>query len=274
MPCRWRSGSTAIGANPIPTTRRPSPSTTTGVKRMWPTTASSSATSDSESAQARRSLSTRSASTGWPKASSLTCRTRGASSGLSGRMVIASSRRLRPNGHHAKADVVVTPLRLEPQPKGRPAGPTVVAPAPAPAHPRRVASPVQLSRGTCVVQVGIDAAGQLRVGPVPAPLVGVAVHVVQPPGVGGVAADFGGPARRRPRLAPVVRLPLEVRLLVAELVAERGGRRRPAPAGVFPLRLGGQPELPLRGEVARLAAELGEFLAERFRLGKVDVAHG
>ena len=183
------------------------------------------------------------------------------------------SRPLRLNGHDAKADVVVTPLRLEPQSKGRPARPALVGPAAAPAHPGDVAVFAFRCRGLRGIQVGIGAARQLRVIPVPAPLEGVAVHVVQAPGVGGVAADLGGPIERRPRLGPVVRLALEVRLLAAELVAERGGRRRPGPAGVFPLRFGGQPELPILREVAGLAAELGELLAERLRLGEVDVAH-
>src|SRR5262245_22227495 len=97
--------------------------------------------------------------------------------------------------------------------------------------------------------------------PVPAPLVGVAVHVAEPPGVGRVAADLGGSAQRRPRLAAVVRLAPEVRLLAAELVAKRRGRRRPRPAGVFPLRLRRQPELPLLRQLARLLAEFGELPA-------------
>ena len=100
---------------------------------------------------------------------------------------------------------------------------------------------------------GSVAAGQLGVVPVPAPLEGVAVHVVEAPGVGRVAADPGRLAQRRPRLAPVVRLALEVRLLAAERVAERRGRRRPGPAGVLPLGLGRQAELPALRQLARPA---------------------
>src|SRR5437773_819764 len=48
---------------------------------------------------------------------------------------------LRLNGYHAKADVVVTPLRFEAQATGGPARPAVVGPAPAPAHPRHIARP-------------------------------------------------------------------------------------------------------------------------------------
>src|SRR5207302_6447823 len=100
----------------------------------------------------------------------------------------------------------------------------------------------------------------------------VAVHVVQPPGVGGVAADFGGPTKRGPRFGPIVRLPLEVRLFAAELIAKGSGRRRSGSAGIFPLRFGRQPDFPVLWEVARSAAEVGEFPAERLRFGKVDVA--
>src|SRR5207253_5841962 len=120
---------------------------------------------------------------------------------------------------------------FEAQSKGGAAGPAVVGPGSAPAHARDVARPVTEGRGFRGVQVGIDAAGQLRMAPVAAPLEDVAVHVVQPPGVGGIAADFGGPAKRGPRFGPVVRLPLEVRLFAVELIAKGSGRRRPGSAG-------------------------------------------
>src|SRR5207244_2203409 len=48
---------------------------------------------------------------------------------------------LRDNGH-AKADVVVTPFRLEALPERRAAGPTVVAPGSAAAHPGKATVPV------------------------------------------------------------------------------------------------------------------------------------
>src|SRR5262249_4617098 len=159
----------------------------------------------------------------------------------------------------AEADVIVAPLGLEPQPASGAAGPAVVGPGAAPADARMVARPVPLRRGLRRVQVGVDAAGEPGVIPVAAPLEGVAVHVVQAPGVGRVAADLGRAPQRWPRLGAVIRLPFEVRLLAAELVAERGGGRRAGAAGVFPLRLGGQPELPVLREVARPAAELGEL---------------
>ncbi len=97
---------------------------------------------------------------------------------------------------------------------------------------------------------------------------------MQPPGVGGITADFRGPIKRWSRLGAVVGLSFEVRLLAAEFVAERSGRRRPGPAGVFPLRLRREPELPIPGQFAGLPAKFGELPAERLRLGKVDVADG
>src|SRR5437773_11668590 len=110
-------------------------------------------------------------------------------------------------------------------------------------------------------------------GPVAAPLEDVAVHVVQSPRVGWVTSDFCGPTERRPRLGSVIRLAFKVRLLAAELVAKRGGGRRPGSAGVFPLRFRGQPELPIHREDTGLSAQFGQFMAERFRFGKVDIAN-
>src|SRR5207237_422609 len=42
---------------------------------------------------------------------------------------------VRPHRHGAEADVVVSPLRLEPLPEGRPGGPGLVGPGAAPARP-------------------------------------------------------------------------------------------------------------------------------------------
>src|SRR5262245_111426 len=108
--------------------------------------------------------------------------------------------------------------------------------------------------------------------PVAAPLVGVAVHVVQAPGVGRVTAHLRRLPERRPRLGSVVWLSIEVRLLAAETLAERGGCCCSGPAGVLPLCLGGQPEFPILGQVAGLVAEFGEFPAKRLGLGEIDIA--
>src|SRR5947209_20181209 len=96
---------------------------------------------------------------------------------------------LRMNGHDSKADVVVAAFRLEPQAEGGSAGPAVVVPR---------ATPADARGGLRGVQIGVHATGQLRVIPVPAPLEGVAVHVVQTPAVGRVAADRSGPTERWP----------------------------------------------------------------------------
>src|SRR6266404_8921584 len=108
--------------------------------------------------------------------------------------------------------------------------------------------------------------------PVAAPLEDVAVHVVQAPVVGGVTANFCGPTERGTRLSSVIRLPLEVRLRAAELVAKCSGGCCPRSARVFPLRFGGQPELPFLREDAGLTAKFSKFMAERLGFGEVDVS--
>src|SRR3954471_7473589 len=179
---------------------------------------------------------------------------------------------LRLYEYDPEADMVVTPFGLEPEAEGRPAGPAVVAPGAAPADPRIGSVPVRLAAPGRQVRVG--AAGELRVVPVPAPLEGVAVHVVDSPCVRRVAADPGRLPRRRPLLAPVVGLAPEVRLPAAERVAERRGGGRPGPAGIFPLGLGRQAKLPALRQFARPAGRFAELPAECLRPGEVDVAHG
>ena len=111
-------------------------------------------------------------------------------------------------------------------------------------------------------------------GPVAAPFEGVAVHVVQAPGIGGVAADFGGAAEGWSGFGAVVGLAFEVRLFAAEFVAEGGGGGGAGAAGVFPLRFSGEAEFPIAGDLIGFASELGEFAAEGFSFGKIDVADG
>src|SRR5687767_2536848 len=123
------------------------------------------------------------------------------------------------------------------------------------------------------MQIGVRTSRQPQMVPIAAPFEYVAVHVVESPGIRGIAANSCGTIERRTLLGAVVRLPLEVRQPATERVAKRGRRRRPGPAGVFPLRLGRQPELPIVREGAGLTRALGESLAEGFRLRKVDVAH-
>src|SRR3954454_14111924 len=122
--------------------------------------------------------------------------------------------------HDPEADVVVTPLRLEPLPECRTGSPGVVGPRAAPARAGTGAVPVRRCRGFPVVEIRVRTAGQSGVIPVPAPLDNVTVHVVDAPGVGRVAADLAGPIQGRPFFGAVVGPVLDVRLLAAELVAE------------------------------------------------------
>src|SRR5262245_7385756 len=110
--------------------------------------------------------------------------------------------------------------------------------------------------------------------PVPTPFVGIAVHVMQSPGIGWVAADTGRPAERRSWLGAVEGFPCEIRLFAAELFSERGCRRRSGPAGIFPLCFGGHPELPVVREFAGLVTQFSEFLAECLALGEINIADG
>ena len=172
----------------------------------------------------------------------------------------------------AKADVIVTALRFESHTERRPARPAIVRPAAAAPHTRDVAVFAPLRSGSRGIEIRIGAARQARVIPVAAPFEGVAVHVVEAPRIGRVTTDRRGAIQRRPRLAAVVRLALEVGLLAAERVAKRRRRGRSGAARVFPLRLGRQTEFPIAGKLAAPSTALGESTAEVFRLREVDVA--
>src|SRR5262249_26431624 len=90
------------------------------------------------------------------------------------------------------------------------------------------------------------------------------------PQVGRVAPDSSGPLQRWPVLGRIVRLALEVRLFAAELVPERRRGRGPGPASVFPLRFGGESELPLLRQVTRRTSLLGQLPPAPLRLREVD----
>src|SRR6266545_1733592 len=105
--------------------------------------------------------------------------------------------------------------------------------------------------------------------PVPAPLEHVAVHVVEAPGVCRVTPDRGRPLQGGPLRGPVVRLPLEVRLLTAQLVAEAGGGRGARPAGVLPLGFLGETELPPLRQLAGGPGLPGQLTAELLRFLEV-----
>src|SRR5262249_51900361 len=96
--------------------------------------------------------------------------------------------------------------------------------------------------------------------------------VVNAPGVGCVAADFGRMAERRPLLGDVVRLAFEVGLVATQAVAERGGCRRPRPGRVLPLCFSRQPEFPICRQRTGLARKLRKLAAEVLGLGEVDIA--
>src|SRR6186997_2479489 len=106
------------------------------------------------------------------------------------------------------------------------------------------------------MKIGVDAARKVQVEPIPAPLVRVAMHVVEAPRVGGVTADFGGTPERRSLLGRVVRLALEVCLIAVQGIAERGSGGGSSAGRVFPLRFGGQPKLPVAREIARAMTQI------------------
>src|SRR5580765_8006626 len=80
--------------------------------------------------------------------------------------------------HDAEPNVVIPALRLEAQATRGAAGPAVVGPGAAAADAGIVAGAIPLRRGLRVMQIGVNAAGQFRVGPIAAPLEDVAVHIV------------------------------------------------------------------------------------------------
>ena len=106
--------------------------------------------------------------------------------------------------NHTEADVIGTPLGLVAQPHGRPAELRSVVERAAAPHARVRA--VAIGRATCPHE-GIDAAGQLRVIPVAAPLEDIAVKVAKAPRVGRVTSDAYAAARGRRFCAGPVPIP-------------------------------------------------------------------
>ena len=102
-------------------------------------------------------------------------------------------------------------------------------------------------------------------------LLDVAVHVVNPPGIGAIRTDLHRLLEVGSLRCPVVGpIPVKVRLRAAQLVAKRRGRRRSRAARVFPLRLGRQPVRPSRGQPARVPLQVRQLPAE---LRRIVVAH-
>ncbi len=92
--------------------------------------------------------------------------------------------------NNTKPDVIVTPRRLEAESKAGPARPAIIRPRAATSHARMITGSIPSGRGFCVMQIGIHSTRQLGMIPVAAPLVDVAVHVVQTPGIGRIASDL------------------------------------------------------------------------------------
>jgi len=117
------------------------------------------------------------------------------------------------------------------------------------------------------VEIGIGAARQLRVIVVPTPLPHASVHVVDVPGIRGVAADLLGMAvRSNPA---VIRLYADGSQLLAQRIAEGGHRAGAGAAGVLPLHLGRERERPVRRQRARAVSRLGQTRTERLGFGEL-----
>src|ERR1051325_6966839 len=100
--------------------------------------------------------------------------------------------------------MVRSPLWLEAEAEGGAAGPPVVAPATASPGTRVGAVAIPIGRAPGVVQIGIDAARESRMIPIAAPLEDVAVHVVDAPRIGRIAADPRWTDQRRPLIRRTV----------------------------------------------------------------------
>src|SRR4051812_17678673 len=95
-------------------------------------------------------------------------------------------------------------LGLESLAKRRARGPAVVTPG-APAACARI-SAIAVRCTLNRRQIRIFSTRQSGVIPVAAPLANIAVHIVQTPRIGRIAADFGCSLERRSGARPVVRL--------------------------------------------------------------------
>ena len=143
------------------------------------------------------------------------------------------------DSYDTKSYMAVCALRLEAKPEGGATGPSFVGPAAAATDAGEGA--VTVPRSGHGVEVGVGAARQAVVEPVAAPFEDVAGHIVNVPGVRGIAAYFAGPVERRTYLGAVIgEFAKEVRLAAAERGAKGSSHGRAGATGVFPLRLGGQ----------------------------------
>src|ERR1051325_6266431 len=177
------------------------------------------------------------------------------------------------HGDDTKANVVCSAGRLITKTQGGSTEFAFVSPGATAAHAREGAVTVRDS--LYCAQIGIETTRQPGVIPILAPFEDVAMHIVQAPGVGGVASDRSGAVQQRPRLGAVVWfLPVEVCLGTAECLAEGSGGGGARAAGIFPLGFGGKPDLPGLRQFAGGVALGGQGSAKVFRFGEVDPDHG
>src|SRR6476659_9149979 len=95
------------------------------------------------------------------------------------------------------------------------------------------------------------------------------------PRVRRIAADSRNASERRSVLRAVVwEVALEIRLLAAQLVAERGRCLRTCATRILPLSLAWQAGRPRGGEFTGAVPLSSELFAERFSFGVVDVVDG
>lgn len=110
--------------------------------------------------------------------------------------------------------------------------------------------------------------------PIATPLESVAMHIVQSPGIGRVAADPSSTAEGWAGFAAVVGLAFEVRLVTAEFVAEGRGGGSSGTTGVLPLGFSREAEFPALGQGAGFLGKRGELPAKEFNFREVHVADG
>ena len=178
------------------------------------------------------------------------------------------------DGDDAETDVVVPAFGLEAETESGAAGPAFVGPATATSDARRAAVAAVSGGVLRRVQIGVSAAGQAVVIPIAAPFEFVTMHVVQAPCVGRIAADRRGALERWTFFGAVVGLALEIRLTAAQLVAKGGCGGGACAAGIFPLRFGRQPELPIARELARGVSQICKFLQKPSASAKLIVYTG
>ena len=124
-----------------------------------------------------------------------------------------------------------------------------------------------------VVQVGVGTARQPRVVPIPAPLEGVAVHVVQPPSVGGITADRAARPSDGPCSAPLYGFPLKFACLLPSVSPNEVAVVVPARQAYSHCASVGRRNSQSFGRTPDWRPTFGEFPAERFGLGEVDIAN-